>query len=138
MARKRMNKSPILSGSLATEFATIIAMVKIYCGKHHSGETIEDNELCSACLALINYAEQKLDRCPYGQHKPACKQCPIHCYKPEPKAQIRLVMRYAGPRMLLHHPILALRHLRHDKKMPSGKPELNASNRHQRQKKDNP
>ena len=27
------------------------------------------------------------------------------------KEKIRLVMRYAGPRMLLHHPIVAIRHV---------------------------
>jgi hypothetical protein len=27
------------------------------------------------------------------------------------REQVKVVMRYAGPRMLLHHPLLALRHL---------------------------
>jgi hypothetical protein len=47
----------------------------------------------------------------YQEGKPTCAQCPIHCYKPAMREQIRDVMRYAGPRMLRRHPILAIRHL---------------------------
>lgn len=60
---------------------------------------------------LLAYALCRLDHCPEGDHKPACRRCPHHCYRPDMRAQIRLVMRYAGPRMLLRHPIMALRHL---------------------------
>jgi hypothetical protein len=35
----------------------------------------------------------------------------VHCYQREIRAQVREVMRYAGPRMLLRHPILAITHL---------------------------
>ncbi|WNJ95586.1 nitrous oxide-stimulated promoter family protein [Vibrio ruber] len=126
-----MPDSTILHGRLATEFKTIRAMMKIYCAKYHHG-----TPLCESCATLLQYAEQKLDRCPYGQQKPACNQCPIHCYKPEPKAQIRVIMRDSGPRMLLHHPILAIRHLYHEKQACPDKPQINASNRHQR--KQNP
>ncbi|MDW2334940.1 nitrous oxide-stimulated promoter family protein, partial [Vibrio sp. 1069] len=52
--------------------------------------------------------------------------------KPEPKEQMRLVMRYSGPRMLLKHPILAVRHLLHEKREVPEKPAANASNRHKR------
>lgn len=69
---------------------------------------------------------------PYGEEKPTCNKCPIHCYKPEPKEQMRLVMRYSGPRMLLKHPILAVRHLLHEKREVPEKPAANASNRHKR------
>ena len=61
--------------------------------------------------AMLEYARQRRDRCPHGDNKPFCSNCPIHCYKPEMKERMRLVMRYAGPRMLLYHPIAALRHL---------------------------
>lgn len=86
--------------------------------------------LCSECRELLEYAEVRLDRCPYGEEKPTCNKCPIHCYKPEPKEQMRLVMRYSGPRMLLKHPILAVRHLLHEKREVPEKPAANASNRH--------
>ncbi|MEX5904063.1 nitrous oxide-stimulated promoter family protein [Providencia hangzhouensis] len=31
--------------------------------------------------------------------------------KPKMREQMKLVMRWAGPKMLIHHPILAIRHL---------------------------
>ena len=44
------------------------------------------------------------------EDKPTCANCPIHCYKPVRKEQVKRIMRYAGPRMLLRHPILAITH----------------------------
>lgn len=128
-----MALSSLLGGALLTEFKTVHGMLQIYCKSHHPSEIKGENGLCEACHALQNYAEVRLDRCPYGQHKPTCNRCPIHCYKPEPKAQMRAVMRYAGPRMLLHHPILAVRHLLHERRRVPAKPPANQSNRHQRQ-----
>lgn len=125
--------SSILTGSLQTEYKTVAAMVAIYCQKHHHSQ----KGLCDKCQALLDYAEIRLDRCPYGQNKPTCNRCPIHCYKPEPKESMRLVMRYSGPRMLLPHPILAIRHLLHERKEPPVKIEKDASNRHQRLKASN-
>jgi hypothetical protein len=52
-----------------------------------------------------------LETCRYGPLKGSCKQCTVHCYAPAQREKIRAVMRYAGPRMLLYHPLEALRHL---------------------------
>ncbi|MDC5857304.1 nitrous oxide-stimulated promoter family protein [Vibrio europaeus] len=123
-----MAVSNVLRGELLTEFKTVRAMMFIYCRAHHGTK----NGLCNECQSLLEYAETKLDRCPYGQSKPTCNQCPIHCYKAEQKEQMRQVMRYSGPRMLLPHPILAIRHLLHERKPVPEKPEAGASNRHQR------
>ncbi|MDN3680609.1 nitrous oxide-stimulated promoter family protein [Vibrio tapetis subsp. quintayensis] len=122
-----MQSSSILIKSLNTEFKTVSAMVEIYCKAHHNTQG-----LCSECAALIAYAETKLDRCPYGDKKPTCNRCPIHCYKPDPKEQMRLVMRYSGPRMLLHHPLLAVRHLVHEKRPVPDHVPRNNSNRFKR------
>jgi len=96
--------SKLLVGALATEFKTVSSMIDVYCQAHH--KTIET---CDHCKTLKEYAEIRLDRCPYGDSKPTCNKCPIHCYKKTEKEQMRLVMRYSGPRMLLTHPILAVR-----------------------------
>lgn len=129
-----MRISEILDGELGKEFKTVAAMMEIYCRRHHGSC---DKRLCESCEALLTYAETKLDRCPYGQNKPTCNKCPIHCYKPEPKEQMRLVMRYSGPRMLLSHPILAIRHLRHEKRPVPVQPSSNVSNRHIRKRAKN-
>ncbi|AXY03046.1 nitrous oxide-stimulated promoter family protein [Vibrio alfacsensis] len=127
--------SDILIGKLATEFKTVKAMVEVYCKDHHGTRHHDGDGLCVECRELLEYAEVRLDRCPYGEDKPTCNKCPIHCYKPEPKEQMRLVMRYSGPRMLLKHPILAIRHLVHEKRSVPEKPIANASNRHRRMNK---
>ena len=57
------------------------------------------------------YAGVRLEKCPFQEHKTTCAKCPVHCYKPARRAQIRAVMRYAGPRMMLRHPRLAFYHL---------------------------
>ena len=89
------------------EFLTISTMVGMYCCDHHERS---NSALCDACQNFLDYAERRLQKCPYGDDKPTCANCPIHCYKADRKAQARLIMRYAGPRMLLRHPILAITH----------------------------
>ena len=42
--------------------------------------------------------------------KTFCSNCKVHCYKPEMRARIQEVMRYAGPRMIFYHPLLAILH----------------------------
>jgi hypothetical protein len=64
---------------------------------------------------LLAYSHQRLDRCPYGDEKPSCKACPIHCYRPSEREAMRQVMREAGPRMLWRHPWLAIVHLWKDR-----------------------
>ena len=59
----------------------------------------------------MEYVRERVDKCPQGDGKRSCRVCPIHCYRPDQREAIRRVMRYAGPRMMLHHPIMAIRHL---------------------------
>jgi hypothetical protein len=82
-------------------------MIQLYCTAQH----LTPVGLCDACDELRDYARARLQRCPYQDEKPTCAKCPIHCYKPEMRDRIRVVMRYAGPRMLLRHPLLAIMHL---------------------------
>lgn len=97
---------------LARETRTKNIMIRMYCrAKHHS-----NNGICPDCQELIDYSNQRLLACPYGDDKPACSNCPVHCYKPIYRDKIRTVMRYAGPRMIWHHPVLAIRHLIHSRK----------------------
>ena len=118
-----------LTSNLAVELETIIAMTSIYCGDHHSQAE------CQSCAEFIEHAKQKLDRCVYGDKKPACKKCPIHCYKPDKREQARIIMRYSGPKMLFKHPLLAIKHLiKATKKFPAIIPE-GISNYHLRKNK---
>jgi predicted amidophosphoribosyltransferase len=91
---------------IAREKQTVEAMVAIYCRGAHGS----DGPLCAECRELLDYAFCRLDRCPFGADKGTCANCPVHCYKPAMKERVKAAMRYAGPRMLWRHPVLALRH----------------------------
>jgi hypothetical protein len=92
---------------LARELRTIDAMIRLYCREQHGSP----HELCGECQELLAYARLRLDKCPFQEGKATCAKCPVHCYKPAMRERVRVVMRYAGPRMLYRHPILAVRHL---------------------------
>ncbi len=92
---------------LIREHRTISAMLNLYCRDHHDPM----DGLCPECQSLLEYAEQRLERCVFQEHKPTCAHCPVHCYRAEYRERIREMMRYAGPRMLWRHPLLAVRHL---------------------------
>lgn len=92
---------------LARERLTIGKMVGIYCADHHDGSA---DKLCHDCQDFLDYADVRLDKCPYGYRKPTCANCPVHCYKPARRATAKEIMRYAGPRMMLRHPLLAIAH----------------------------
>jgi len=93
---------------LQKERKTVAAMIQIFCnGNHGSGGKL----LCPACTQLLDYANERLNKCPYGENKGACSKCKIHCYKPDMRKQITDVMRYSGPKMVTKHPLLAIDHL---------------------------
>lgn len=100
---------------LDRERRTIGAMVRRYCGDHHQPArekgSPESEAVCPECADFQAYARLRLEKCPYGETKPTCANCPIHCYQPHRREQVRRIMAYSGPRMILRHPILALRHI---------------------------
>ena len=95
---------------LSWEKKTVKQLIGISCrGQHHAGSG--RGKLCPACSELLSYADTRLERCPFGEQKTFCGTCRIHCYEPARREEIRQVMRYAGPRLLLVDPIAAVRHL---------------------------
>jgi hypothetical protein len=100
------------------ELETINKMLAIYCHDIHRSKW---EQLCPECQQLLNYAGHRLEKCPYGENKPVCSQCPIHCYKPEQRAAVKRVMGYSGPRMLWRNPMLTIRYMYRKKfKSPIG------------------
>ncbi len=107
-------------------------MISIYCNgnkhlksnKHNQGiknchgnnHTQDDIKLCPECRELLNYAIVRTDLCPFMETKTFCSNCKVHCYQPQMREEIKKVMRYSGPRLLLHHPILSIYHLLESKK----------------------
>lgn len=81
-------------------------MITLYCNSNHNTK----HELCDNCQELNEYAFARLERCSFAEKKPTCGSCSIHCYKPAMKEQIKKVMRFSGPRMLVRSPIYTLQH----------------------------
>ncbi len=93
------------------EKKTVSLMIHLYCRKKHGGK-----ELCPECAALDAYALARIEKGPFMETKTFCSACKVHCYKPEMREKIREVMRFSGPRMIFHHPIMAIRHVIESKK----------------------
>lgn len=104
-----MNK---LESKREREKQTVALMIRLYCRGKHGTKT----GLCPECQSLCDYAMQRSDRCPFMETKTFCSNCRVHCYRKDMREKIREVMRYSGPRMIFHHPVMALRHVIESKK----------------------
>jgi hypothetical protein len=111
--------SPPLPRRLRRQLRTVEIMIRMYCRRHHRradprpaghGEPCAGG-LCAECAALLDYSESRVAACSFGEQKPVCSTCFVHCFRPAQREQIRTVMRYSGPRMTPRHPCLAVRHL---------------------------
>jgi predicted amidophosphoribosyltransferase len=89
------------------EKLTIWHMIIIYCrGHHHLAPGI-----CGDCGSILRYANERIETCPYnGAPKPVCGLCRANCFTPDMYQRFALIMRYAGPRMVLRHPVLTIAH----------------------------
>lgn len=125
---------------IADEKKVVALMIRMYCRRHcrqqdrtaitdrtdRTGDTNQaDNSsrtatspLCPECAALLDYAHRRLDSCRFGNGKPSCRKCPVHCYRADMRERIRTVMRWAGPRMIFHHPLAATKHLLRELRSP--------------------
>jgi hypothetical protein len=110
----RLGRDRPTSPRLLRELRTIEAMTAIYCRGHHGTATVP----CDECRSLIEYAAKRLAVCPFGEEKPVCAKCQVHCYGPAMRERVRDVMRYAGLRMTFAHPWLAIVHVL-DKRRPA-------------------
>ena len=122
---KDFNAALLATPRLRREQRTIRAMLQIWCEAQPLHVRSRYGELCLGCDCLFEYASYRLARCPYGQEKPTCVKCPIHCYGRDKREMMQEVMRFAGPRMLLRHPVLAIRHVLDGRKsvpLPRKKP----------------
>lgn len=112
----RPEDTPAIAKRREREKRTISQMVALYCADHHDAgarteRSYSGEPLCAACRALDEYCVLRTERCRSMAVKTNCEACGNHCYAAKQREAIREVMRYAGPRMLLHHPVAAVRHL---------------------------
>ena len=59
------------------EKQTVKKMIELYC--HHR---LKQQTISEEYQQLIEYAHGRLSHCKFGEEKPVCKRCPIHCYAP--------------------------------------------------------
>ena len=89
------------------EKTTVAAMIKLYCQANHKPA----NDLCPECLELLAYSQKRAENCKFGEDKPVCGNCTIHCYKKDMKAKVKDVMRFSGPRLIIYSPIQFIKHI---------------------------
>jgi len=94
-----------MKNRLKNEINTVELMIRIYCKKKHK------KNLCGKCNRLLTYSIERLEKCQFGDKKPVCSKCKVHCFKPEMREKIKEVMRFSGPKMIFRHPVYALQHL---------------------------
>ncbi len=106
------SESVNIGPTIKKEKETVEKMIRLHCEKKHS---TSNGTLCSDCQSLLEYSHQRLERCQYQEDKPTCRKCPIHCYRPTMREEIRRVMRFSGPRLALRAPLDWIRHQLHDR-----------------------
>lgn len=82
--------------------------MEIFCRDTHG----TNGDLCTSCHDIFSYARMRIDRCPFKADKAVCSDCQVHCFQEKYREKIKTIMRFAGPKMPLRHPLLALRHVR--------------------------
>ncbi len=87
------------------EIRTARLMIRMHCHAQHR------RELCDECVELLQYAEKRIQKCPFGEKKPICAHCRVHCYQSGMREKMVMVMRFSGPRMIWRHPVLVMLHL---------------------------
>ena len=92
------------------EKETVTKMIEVYCRRKHHHRV-----LCEECQDLKEYAMKRLSFCQFGEEKSFCSYCPVHCYKPDYRQKVKVVMRFSGPWMLVYHPVLAVKHMWQEK-----------------------
>jgi hypothetical protein len=123
MDSRPAEKEYYLADRIMREKESLIKMSRIFCADNHGSKA----ELCDACRELSDYAIQRITLCPFRAEKPVCAKCPVHCFRNDMRVRIIALMRYAGPRMLYKHPILAVGHLLESFKKPPNKFKLKKS-----------
>ena len=76
--------------------------IQVYCDTKHKDfeKTIVNNlDLCEECFETLNYSILRREFCSLNP-KPSCKNCDIHCYKPDQRQKIKNIMRYSGMHMI--------------------------------------
>ncbi len=87
------------------ESEVVNLMIDLYYKNKVNKDKVEEKE------DLKKYCEFRLSKCPFKDNKLFCSNCKIHCYDKTHQDLIKKVMRYSGPRMMIYHPIVTIKHI---------------------------
>ena len=90
---------------IESEKRIVELMIRMYCRRRLYADRLPDEY-----AELLAYAHKRLSLCRFGEKKTSCKRCPVHCYARDKRELMRKVMRWCGPRMLLYHPVITIKH----------------------------
>ena len=113
-----MNKqvSPVAAALTKRELKdlkVLLQFTSVYCRVKHSAATrvvctaeaellrlpLGSYPVCNECEAFLLYAFERRLRC-LLEDKPACKHCPVHCYKPEHREKVKEIMKFSGQHLI--------------------------------------
>jgi hypothetical protein len=111
---RRAKAGLVADRKLRHDLKILLTFTSIYCEDRHAGESKtrlylkthdvdalagQSIDLCKRCTRLVTHALVKRTNCSMDP-KPACKHCPVHCYQPAYRAEMKEVMRYSGRKLL--------------------------------------
>ena len=64
-------------------------MIAIYCRHHLKLDMTAEAAAAEEYRHLADYACQRLEHCRFGEQKPVCEKCSVHCYAPKEREQIK-------------------------------------------------
>lgn len=100
-------KEPELKNNVPKERENIRKTFGVYCNSHHD---TKDGKLCPKCTALLTTVMLRIQRCPYGIGKPICDRCETPCFGENQTKEFIEIMNAGQKKMLLSHPMMAVRH----------------------------
>lgn len=113
MSRPEGKAAPALTRRELKDLRVLLQFTAVYCRVKHAGPRapvaaagpglsklpLLKYPVCKECGDFLGYAFARRLHCPLDE-KPACKHCPVHCYKPGHRERVREIMRFAGPYLI--------------------------------------
>jgi hypothetical protein len=91
-----------MAGAVKKDSKVLEHFIQIYCDTKHIKAIKSEKEgltLCPECYETLVYSRLRRELCPLDP-KPACKNCEIHCYKPDQRQKIKDIMRHSGMHLI--------------------------------------
>ena len=96
-----------LRNNIPNEKINIKKTLGIYCNQKHN---TKDGHLCPKCTAMLTTILLKMKQCKYGSTKPICDHCDSLCFGSEYNKIFMEAMTTTGKKMLVKHPVMAIKH----------------------------